>query len=151
MEEKSMQFGLTSIKQKSSYLNSLESFGIEDFKIEKLGLEKGYKIGFNEDNGQFSVETAIDFIYNDKNQNQTKLFGVTIELQFHFIDFEGIIKVVDEGVIDVPDKIVVNLVSIAYSTARGVLHSLTAKSDYDGIYLPLTNPKEFQETLKGKD
>lgn len=146
-----MQFGLTSIKQKSSYLNSLESFGIEDFKIEKLGLEKGYKIGFNEDNGQFSVETAIDFIYNDKNQNQTKLFGVTIELQFHFIDFEGIIKVVDEGVIDVPDKIVVNLVSIAYSTARGVLHSLTAKSDYDGIYLPLTNPKEFQETLKGKD
>ncbi len=144
MEEKSMQFGLTSIKQKSSYLNSLESFGIEDFKIEKLGLEKGYKIGFNEDNGQFSVETAIDFIYNDKNQNQTKLFGVTIELQFHFIDFEGIIKVVDEGVIDVPDKIVVNLVSIAYSTARGVLHSLNAKSDYDGIYFPLTKPKEFQ-------
>ena len=147
MEKKSLQFRLDSIKQKSSYLNSIESLAIQDFNYEKIGLRKGYSLNFNENEGMLSVETGVDFMYTEKGNDPQKLFGTIVELQFHFQDYEGIITMVDENTINVPDQLAVNLISIAYSTVRGILFCLTSKSDYDGVYLPLTDPNEFHEAI----
>jgi hypothetical protein len=128
-------------------LNSIESLDIQDFKFENIGLRKGYRLNFDEREGLLTVETGIDFMYTDKKNEPQKLFGVLVELQFHFQDFDGIISKVDENLINVPDQLTVNLISIAYSTARGILFCLTSKSDYDGVYLPLTDPNEFHNTI----
>jgi hypothetical protein len=86
-------------------------------------------------------------MYTEKENDPQKLFGAIVELQFHFQDYEGIITMVDDNTLDVPDQLAVNLISIAYSTVRGILFCLTSKSDYDGVYLPLTDPNEFHEAI----
>ncbi len=147
MAEKKMEFGLHSIKQKSSYLNSLDSLSIESFENRNIGISKSYNLDFNQDDALFKIDLSLDFVYKKADASLSKLFGASIEMLFHFQNFEGIVKKVDEKTIDIPNKLVVNLVSIAFSTARGILFCLTAKSDYEGVYLPLTNPKEFQDSL----
>lgn len=147
MEKKSLRFQLRSIKQKSSYLNSIESLGIQEFKSEKIGLRKGYSLKFDQDEGILSIDTGIDFMYTDAENDPQKLFGVMVELQFHFQNYKGIVTLIDENTLDIPDQLAVNLISIAYSTARGILFCLTSKSEYDGVYLPLTDPNEFQKTI----
>lgn len=147
MEKKTLRFQLFSIKQKSSYLNSIESLNVQEFKFEKIGLRKGYSLNFDADKGVLTIDTRIDFMYTEDDKEPQKLFGVIVELQFHFQNYEGIVTMVDENKLDIPDQLAVNLISIAYSTARGILYCLTSKSDYDGVYLPLTDPNEFQKTI----
>jgi len=147
MSKKTLEFGLSSIKQKSSYLNSLDSLSIEKYEIDNVGISKSYNLDFNEDDGLFSIYLSVDFIYKNPDKKLIKLFGVSIQTLFHFQNFEGIVKKVDENTIDIPDNLAVNLISIAFSTARGILFCLTAKSDYEGIYLPLTDPEEFHDIL----
>lgn len=147
MEEKALQFGLYSIKEKASYLNSLDSLNVKEFDIGKVGLSKGYRLDFDADNGILTVEPTIDFVYRGTTDEVVKLFGVVVEMQFHLQDFEGIVNKIDDNTIDAPDPLIINLISIAYSTARGVLHCHTSKSDYEGLYLPLTDPGEFKEAI----
>ena len=152
MEEKPMLFGLSKITQKSSFLNSLDllEIDIDDFDVDQISISKSYKLSFSHEDERFTIETAIDFIYPKNGKVDSHLFGVTVEVEFHLKNFEDIITWVDKTTIDAPDDLLINLISITYSTARGILYVLTANSDYEEIYLPLTDPGEFRDTLLKK-
>jgi hypothetical protein len=145
-------FGLSKIKQKYSYLNTLDilDIDIEEFDVDQISIRKGYKLNFIHEEELFMVETAIDFFYQKNKKIVSNLFGVTVELEFHLQNFGEIIKWENETTIDAPDDLIVNLISITYSTARGILYGLTANSDYENVYLPLTDPGEFQDALQNK-
>jgi len=40
------------------------------------------------------------------------------------------------------------LLSVSYSTARGIIASLTAGTEYQNILLPLVNIQEFKDLLQ---
>ncbi|HNY15014.1 MAG TPA: hypothetical protein PKI12_05710, partial [Bacteroidales bacterium] len=57
--------------------------------------------------------------------------------------------VVDENKqVNIPDDLLITLLSVSYSTARGIIASLTAGTEYQNILLPLVNIQEFKDLLQ---
>jgi hypothetical protein len=153
IKKKDLKFSLRSIKQLSSYLNSTETFSISEFDKKNVGYGKGFRIDFRNETGLFKLDIIIDFLYNGNksDKEQFKLFGTHIVLEFEFKDYKGIVNLNENKDIDIPPVLLQNLISIAYSTARGVLFSISQKTEYDELILPLTDPKEFSNIFSGND
>jgi hypothetical protein len=77
-----------------------------------------------------------------------KLFGATIQCDFLFKDYDEILKESQDHRIDIPDDLMITLMSVSFSSARGILVALTAGTDYQNIYLPLVNIQDFKTMLK---
>ena len=58
-------------------------------------------------------------------------------------------RISDSGSVDVtvPKYVIMNMVSIALGTCRGILHAKTENTEYNKYYLPLIDP----ETFNGED
>jgi hypothetical protein len=50
--------------------------------------------------------------------------------------------------IKIPNELLITLLSVSYSTTRGVLAAQTAGTDYSNVFLPLVGTSEFGLVLK---
>ena len=76
-----------------------------------------------------------------------KLFGVTVQFEFSFKDYNEIIQEVDNTKVNIPDDLLITLMSVSYSTTRGILSMFTDGTDYQDVLLPLVNIQEFKAML----
>jgi len=60
----------------------------------------------------------------------------------------NLLQKTNETQVEMPDDLLVTLMSVSYSSARGILAELTAGTDYSNILLPLVNPQDFKTILK---
>lgn len=148
MAKKLMQYSIQNIRKTSSYLNSLEGLKISTLDGEKIGIQKGFQIGFNINSGVLTIIVLTDFLIRADEINPVKLFGAVINCEFILKDFEDIIKEDEKKQVNFPDDFIITLLSVSYSTARGILVSLTAGTEYQNIFLPLVNIQEFKDMLQ---
>lgn len=147
MNEKILQYRLLGIKKLTSYLNSLDTLPIKNIEEEKIGITKGFQLAFDQSTGIFTIRVMTDFLCQVETAEPVKLFGATIQCDYLFVDFEGAVKQTAENQVNIPDDLLITLMSVSYSSARGVLASLTAGTDYQNIFLPLVNIQEFKTML----
>lgn len=143
-----MQYTIQNIRKASSYLNSLEGLKISTLDGEKIGIQKGFQIGFNINSGVLTIIVLTDFLIRADEINPVKLFGVVVNCEFILKDYEDIIKEDENKQVNFPNDFIITLLSVSYSTARGILVSLTAGTEYQNIFLPLVNIQEFKDMLQ---
>jgi hypothetical protein len=148
MSIKALQYSLQSVKKLTSYLNSLDTLPVTNLEEEKIGVRKGFQFGFDQSTGIFTIRVLTDFLCRTETPEPVKLFGGTIQCEYFFVDYREIIKKTDENQVDIPDDLLITLMSVSFSSARGMLAALTAGTDYQNIFLPLVNPREFKTMLK---
>lgn len=148
MTLKSLQYSLHSIRKLTSFLNSIDTLPIKSLGDELIGVGKGFQFVFDQTKGIFTIRVQTDFICRAETEEPIKLFGATIQCDFLFKDYEEILKESQDHRIDIPDDLMLTLMSVSFSSARGILVALTAGTDYQNIYLPLVNIQDFKTMLK---
>lgn len=148
MDQPGFQYGLNSVKKLTAYLNSLESLQIKSLEVEKIAVRKSFQIGFNYSTGILTITVIIDFICRPENPEPLKLFGVAVQSDFKLMGFEEILKKNEKGQVDIPDDLLITLLSVSYSTTRGILADQTSGTDYANYFLPLVNISDFKTMLK---
>lgn len=148
METKGFQYGLHLIKRLTSYLNSPDLLEIKNLEEEKISIRKSFQMNFNYTDGILTIKVVIDFLCRAENPEPLKLFGTTVQCDFKLLEFEEILKKNEKDLVDIPDDLLITLLSISYSTARGILAAQTAGTDYSNFFLPLVNVSEFKTMLK---
>ncbi len=148
VEAKGFQYGLHLIKKLTSYLNSPDSLEIKKLDEEKISIRKSFKMSFNYANGILTIKIIIDFLCRAENPEPLKLFGTTVQCDFKLLEFEEILKKNEKDLVNIPDDLLITLLSVSYSTARGILAAQTAGTDYSNFFLPLVNVSEFKTMLK---
>jgi len=148
MEKKILQYTIHNIRKISSYINSLETLKINSLEGEKIAVLKGFQIGFNPQTGILTIIILTDFLIRSEEPKPQKLFGTVVNCEFILKDFEDIIKQDENQQVNIPDDLLITLLSVSYSTTRGIIASLTAGTEYQNIFLPLVNIQEFKDMLQ---
>jgi hypothetical protein len=148
MDTIGFQYGLHLIKKLTSYLNSPDSMGIKSLEEEKIAIRKSFQMGFNYTTGILTIKVIIDFLCRTENPEPLKLFGTTVQCDFKLLEFEEILKKNEKDQVDIPDDLMITLLSVGYSTTRGILVTQTAGTEYSNYFLPLVNISEFKTMLK---
>lgn len=148
MDKKALQYNLKGIKKLTSYINSLDSLSIKNLTEEKVVAQKGFQFGFDKVDGIFTIRVLIDILCRADTPKPTKLFGTIVQYDFIFKDYKEIVKEIDENKVDIPDDLLITLMSVSYSTTRGILAMLSSGTDYQQVFLPLINIQEFKTLLQ---
>ncbi len=109
-------------------------------KDDNINLNISININSDYKNGAIAITPSISFIESDKT-------FLIIECTCHFkIDPSDWSKISNTGKSDaiVSKNIIMNMISIALGTSRGVLHSKTENTDYNKYFLPLIDISEFE-------
>lgn len=150
MSDKLLQYSLQNIKKLTSYLNSLDTLPIINIQEERIGITKGFQFAFDQSTGIFTIRVLTDFLCQVETDEPVKLFGATIQCDYLFKGYEEVVKQTVENQVNIPDDLLITLMSVSYSSVRGILAALTAGTDYQNIFLPLVNIQEFKTMLKTK-
>lgn len=112
-------------------------------KVQGVELTVGKEIAYNLDKGMSRYRLFIESEGMDKKGLSLGL-RCRIALEFHF-QISSIEKYVREvsGSSKIDIALGYTLMSIAYSTARGILFEKTIGSYFKGIILPVVDPKEM--------
>lgn len=148
MDKKALQYSLQGIKKLTSYVNSLDSLPIKSLAEEVIAIKKGFHFAFDKTTGVFTIRVTIEFLCRADTQNPINLFGATVQYDFIFKDFDEIIKETSEHMIDIPDDLLITLISIGYSTTRGIMAMLSSGTDYQQVFLPIVDIQEFRKMLQ---
>ena len=148
MSVKELQYSLHAIKKLTSYINSPDILPVKNISKEKIGVRKGFQLSFDYLTGILTIKVLIDFLCRADAPEPVMLFGSTILCEFKFLNYEKIIKKITDNQVDIPDGLMVTLMSVSYSTCRGILAVLTTGTDYSNVLLPLVNPDEFKDMLQ---
>ena len=148
MDKKALQYSLKGIKKLTSYVNSLDSLSIKNFAEEKVVVKKGFQFAFDKVAGNLTIRVLIDFLCREDTPSSLKLFGAIVQYDFIFKDFKEIVKEIDEHKVDIPDDLLITLMSVSYSTTRGILAMLSSGTDYQQVFLPIINIQEFKTMLQ---
>jgi len=92
----------------------------------------------------FDIIQAV-FLEEDMTQKVSELIS---RIEFEIVNFEEVIKHnEDQKKINVPDQIMMTLISISLSTARGIFAAKVEGSALEGVYMPIVNPASFKNPL----
>lgn len=148
MEKKILQYSIYNIRKTSSYINSLETLKINSLDGEKIAVQKGYQLGFNKQTGILTIIVFTDFLIRAGETIPLKLFGTVVNCDYILKDYVDAIQMEENGKINFPNDLIITLLSVSYSTVRGIIASLTAGTEYQNIFLPLVNIQEFKDMLQ---
>ena len=110
-----------------------------------------FRVGFSQ-NSAFNIELKsvrirLEIVLEGIDQEE-KPIGVSgnfgIEFHIHVDNFEDFIKE-DEGVNKINNLLLGTLLSIAYSTARGIVFDRTQGTHLNGVILPVIDPKVLEK------
>lgn len=110
---------------------------------ENIELNISITVNSNYLNGAIAVTPKVSFGESEK---PFLILESTCHFKVEPSDWE---RISDSGNVDViiPKYVIMNMVSIALGTCRGILHTKTENTEYNKYYLPLIDP----ETFNGED
>ena len=82
-----------------------------------------------------------------KSKNPQELLGIKTSHDFLIENFAEVIKTENDQC-NLPDNFVINLLSMSYSSVRGMLFESITEPSYKRVLLPLINLKDFFENIK---
>lgn len=80
-----------------------------------------------------------------KNDDHSLALGaLSVSSIFEIVNFDEIIKIDENGKLEIPQRLIETLNTIAISTTRGVMFSTFKGTFLHGAILPIIDPKQFQ-------
>jgi hypothetical protein len=80
-----------------------------------------------------------------KNDNQSLVLGaLSVSCIFEIVNFNDIIKIEEDGKLNIPQRLIETLNIISISTTRGIMFSTFKGTFLHGAVLPIIDPKQFQ-------
>jgi len=80
-----------------------------------------------------------------KNDDLSLILGaLSVSCIFEIVNFDEVIKIEENGKLDIPQHLIETLNKIAVSTTRGVMFSTFKGTFLHGAVLPIIDPKQFQ-------
>jgi hypothetical protein len=80
-----------------------------------------------------------------KNDDLSVFLGtLSVSCIFEIVNFEDVIKVEDDGKVNIPQQLIETLNIISISTTRGVMFSTFKGTFLHNAVLPIIDPKQFQ-------
>ncbi|GJQ44132.1 MAG: hypothetical protein D8M26_13565 [Ignavibacteriae bacterium] len=93
------------------------------------------KIGFD----------VIQFVSLDKEMSN-KVSELISHIEFEIVNFDEVVQKSDKlNEIKIPDQIMLTLISISLSTARGIFAAKVEGSALEGVYMPVIDPSTFKK------
>jgi len=135
------------IKLYKTNLNLSEEFLNNPYKPASYEVAFGHQsaVDFEKKSIRFRLETILDGV-NSKKERMGLHAEYGIEFHFTVENFEKFI-VVKEGNKKVDSNLGVTLLSIVFSTSRGIILDRTQGTYLDGLILPVIDPKELFDKL----
>lgn len=134
-------YTINSIQVLKSYMLEPDETISNDFKIENLQL--GLKLDFSFDLEKSTFKILILPVYNYIfNENNLVLLEFAVVTEFEIKDLKDFIELSkDEAAF--PKEMIYPLVSLAYSTTRGIIFAKTQGSFLNQLILPFINVVDF--------
>lgn len=113
-------------------------------KIGGFQLETNSESAFNFDDNRMRFRLFLKLSGRDKNEKPVGIEG-EYDIEFHYqIENLNDFIIKEEGEdFSVGDDLGGTIAGISYSTARGIILERTNGTDFNGIILPVINPKEL--------
>lgn len=129
--ERKVNFGIGSFKVRSFNFSDID----EKLRKDRINFNIGLKVNFIPEDSRFQVLLKIDAFHGK--QNPIALGGIETETIFRL---SGDIDTNEKGEINLPDHLIISLISIAYSTTRGALTVKAQSTILADAPLPITDP-----------
>lgn len=143
----SITFRYHRIHKSSFFENSIDS--LDNINIGSEETEYKIETSIRVEADKRNIIIGINANLFTKENNPTELLGIKTSHEFLIENFKESIKT-ENGFCQLPDEFMVSILSISYSTVRGMLFESVTEPSYKQILLPLINPKEIYENLKIK-
>lgn len=80
-----------------------------------------------------------------KNDDHSLVMGaLSVSCIYEIVNFDEVIKIEENGKLDIPQRLIETLNIISISTTRGVMFSTFKGTFLHGAVLPIIDPKQFQ-------
>ena len=88
---------------------------------------------------------VIQFVSLDKEMSN-KVSELISHIEFEIVNFDEIVQKSEKlNEIKIPDQIMLTLISISLSTARGIFAAKVEGSALEGVYMPVIDPATFKK------
>jgi len=135
-------FRISSIKTLKFLLDNTEAAVKTDRKAFHFNITLGTFV--NPSNKIIGFEVIQD-VFLDKELTQ-KVSELISRIEFEILNFDEVVKHNKQTKeLNIPDQIMVTLISISLSTSRGIFASKVEGSALEGVYMPIVNPLSFKK------
>lgn len=88
---------------------------------------------------------VIQDVFLDKEMTK-KVSELISRIEFEIINFDDVVKHKEQQKeFQIPDQVMMTLISISLSTSRGIFASKVEGSSLEGVYMPILNPATFKK------
>ncbi|MCO5286194.1 MAG: hypothetical protein M9898_07255 [Chitinophagaceae bacterium] len=134
-----------------------------DLQLKSIELLKGSislpsvpEVSLNNFNFNISLESKADatnkFLFvivsvEIRSEDQNHILGsLAVSCIYSIVNFDDVVKIQADGKLDIPQPLVEILNSISISTTRGVMFSTFKGTFLHNAFLPIIDPRSFQQT-----
>jgi hypothetical protein len=114
-------------------------------EIDGYEMKMGKELKYNFEAKMCRVTLEFEFLSDTKKEEEKACAKITIETHFHIANFDELLEHTDLGV-KIDMILPAHLVSMAYSTARGVILERLQSSPFRGLIIPIIDP--YKEMLE---
>lgn len=141
---KEVQFKLSRVKEISfsctDFANDLTNEIIE----KNLKIEIGFNFQLLKDSNEFAVRTLIKYLFK-----REEFLKYENEIVFKVKNIDEVVNF-EKDKINIKDEFLLSLLSVVIGTTRGMIIKNTMGKKIDEFPLPILNPQEILNNLKGK-
>lgn len=137
---------ITSIKTLKGNINSTDEES--EIAIKQYQIECTSETAVNIDEKLIRVLFKIDiFILNEKGKKTETNASYTNEFIFQIDNLDELTKLLENGIVEIDVELSKTLLSLAFSTSRGMIFSRTQGTILNGIILPVVNPNDLLNSI----
>ncbi len=144
-----VQYGINFVKTLSFSYKSKEVLQLDEIDLKNLRIHFSNKI--NVDKDQHLIE--IDFGTKISPDGINELIEYSLRMNYQIINFDdAMISNQDPQTFKIRDRLMLHLMGLTISTARGILISHLMNTDYKDIFIPVFSESEIEKMffIKGK-
>ncbi len=116
-------------------------------KNQNFGYSFTFGVHFDKENSEIIIEILSSIYFSPK--QQSVIGEITIQVYFSINNFSDFIE--GENQFAFPEDFIIMLISISFSTLRGIVVEKTASTLQHSIILPIVNVKEIINKQKPKN
>jgi len=143
-KEKPIQFRLNDIQVTNCSLHKPDQV-IK--KNQNFGFSFAFGVHFDKENSEIIIEILSSIYFSPK--RQSVIGEITIQVHFSINNFNDFIE--GENQFAFPEDFIIMLISISFSTLRGIVIEKTVSTLQHSIILPIINVKEIINKQKSKN
>lgn len=137
---------ITSIKTLKGNINSTDEESEMTIKQYQIGCTS--ETAVNIDEKLIRVLFKIDiFILDEKGKKTGTDASYTNEFIFQVDNLDELTKLLENGIVEIDVELSKTLLSLAFSTSRGMIFSRTQGTILNGIILPVVNPNDLLNSI----